>query len=132
MTGMKNGIPEQCYYDLLVWKDDNINTFKTIVSIFNKDINSLNDLTTNQLQRLYFLVFNKMLTNNIEEYTFEIHRPAFNRYLVIKDKNDTVVHESTQFHPEGTIYTEFNNTKFIVDKAGLDVMKYIDTATLIR
>ena len=22
MTGMKNGIPEQCYYDLLVWKDE--------------------------------------------------------------------------------------------------------------
>lgn len=129
---MKNGIPEQCYYDLLVWKDDNLDIFKSIVTLFGKDYTSLGHLNKNELERLYFLVFNKMLTNNIEEYKFEIHQPAFNRNLVIKDKNDNVLHESKQFHPDGVIFTDFNNTRFIVEKAGFDVMKYIETATLIE
>jgi len=45
---MKNGIPDDAYYLLLEWKDENLKEFQ---SRFGEV--SLNDLSYGQLQRLY-------------------------------------------------------------------------------
>lgn len=58
---MKNGIPEQCYYDLLEWKDTTDLSSRTILrECFNKG--SINDLTVPQLNALYWIAFLKPMS----------------------------------------------------------------------
>ena len=45
---LKNGIPSEAYYQLLEWKDSNLEEFQ-----FRFGEISLNDLSYSQLQRLY-------------------------------------------------------------------------------
>lgn len=63
---MKNGIPDNIYYELLEWKDKNLLTFDAFtefISYLNdkKKVYSLNDLTVEELKTLYFCIHKKQM-----------------------------------------------------------------------
>jgi hypothetical protein len=65
MTTMKNGIPSDCYYALLEWKEDNsvkFAAFTEFLDPYNRRY-SLNELTPEELKILYRAVFNKDIEN---------------------------------------------------------------------
>lgn len=63
---MKNGIPDNIYYELLEWKDKNLlafNKFTELISYLNdkKRVYSLNELTPEELKVLYFCIHMKQM-----------------------------------------------------------------------
>lgn len=60
---MKNGIPEDIYYQLLVWKDENSSVFHRFTDFItllgnNRPKYSLNDLSPDELKLLYRCIYN--------------------------------------------------------------------------
>jgi hypothetical protein len=57
---MKNGIKDKYYYELLVWKDENLTEWNyKATHVYG--VERLNDLSTDQLKDLYYRIFNKKI-----------------------------------------------------------------------
>jgi len=57
---MKNGIEDKYYYELLVWKDENLTEWKYIAThVYG--VERLCDLNTDKLKDLYYRIFNEKI-----------------------------------------------------------------------